>query len=76
MNAPEAALLAWHLDARTLIPHHHLIWARPAEKIPAFETLDPALFTATYAKLGGSAAVLLPTVGGGFTITAAGAQPE
>ena len=73
MNAPEAALLAWHLDVRTLIPHHHLIWAR--EKIPAFETLDPNLFAETYAKLGGSAGVLLPTVGGGFTITSAGAQP-
>jgi L-ascorbate 6-phosphate lactonase len=75
MNAPEAALLAWHLDVRTLIPHHHLIWDRPAAKIPAFETLDPARFADTYAKLGGSAGVLLPTVGGGYTITAAGAQP-
>ena len=73
MNAPEAALLAWHLDARTLIPHHHLIWAR--EKIPAYETLDPALFAGTYAKLGGSATVLIPSVGGGYTVTAAGAQP-
>ncbi|MEO6876539.1 MAG: MBL fold metallo-hydrolase [Opitutaceae bacterium] len=74
MNAHEAALMAWHLNARTLIPHHHLLWSR--EKIPAYETLDPNLFTATYAKLGGSAKVLLPTVGGGFTITPAGATPN
>ena len=74
MNAHEAALLAWHLDARTLIPHHHLLWSR--EKIPAFETLDPNLFAETYRKLGGAAKVILPTVGGGYTITAAGAAPN
>lgn len=74
MNAHEAALLAWHLDARAVIPHHHLLWSRPTEKIPAYETLDPKLFATTYAKLGGKATVLLPTVGGGYTITAAGVQ--
>jgi L-ascorbate 6-phosphate lactonase len=74
MNAHEAALLAWHLDAGTLIPHHHLLWSR--EKIPAYETLDPNLFAETYRKLGGAANVILPTVGGGYTITAAGAVPN
>src|SRR5258708_4705240 len=74
MNAHEAALLAWHLDARTVIPHHHLIWNRPPDKIPAYETLDPQLFADTYHKLGGTAAVLIPTVGGGFAISAAGAS--
>jgi L-ascorbate 6-phosphate lactonase len=74
MNAHEAALLAWQLDARTLIPHHHLLWAR--EKIPAYETLDPNLFADTYRKLGGAAKVILPTVGGGYTITAGGAVPN
>jgi L-ascorbate metabolism protein UlaG (beta-lactamase superfamily) len=73
MNAHEAALLAWHLDVRTVIPHHHLIWNRPPDKIPAYETLDPQLFADTYRKLGGTAAVLIPTVGGGFAIGAAGA---
>ena len=74
MNAHEAALLAWHLDARTVIPHHHLLWDRPADKIPAYETLDPELFGKTYRQLGGKGQVILPTVGGGYTITAAGAQ--
>jgi len=73
MNAHEAALLAWQLNARTVIPHHHLLWSR--EKIPAFETLDPNLFATTYRKLGGSANVILPEVGGGYTVTATGAQP-
>jgi L-ascorbate 6-phosphate lactonase len=72
MNAHEAALLAWHLNARAVIPHHHLIWDRPPEKIAACETLDPQLFADTYRKLSGKAHVLLPTVGGGFTLTAAG----
>ena len=75
MNAHEAALLAWHLDARTVIPHHHLLWDRPADKIPAYETLDPELFGKTYRQLGGKGRVILPTVGGGYTITATGAQP-
>lgn len=75
MNAHEAALLAWHLDARTVIPHHHHLWDRPAEKIPKCETLDPQLFAATYRNLGGKAQIILPTVGGGFTLTASGTQP-
>lgn len=76
MNAHEAALLARHLDCRTIIPHHHLIWNRPPEKIPAYETLDPQLFADTYRKLDGSANVIIPTVGGGYTVTSAGAQPN
>ena len=76
MNAHEAALLAWHLNAKSLIPHHHLLWSRPPEKIPAYETLDPNLFATTYAKLGGTAKVILPAVGDGYTITAAGAVPN
>jgi L-ascorbate 6-phosphate lactonase len=74
MNAHEAALLAWHLDARTVIPHHHLIWNRPPEKIPAYETLDPLLFADTYRELRGAASVILPAVGDGFIINAAGAN--
>jgi L-ascorbate metabolism protein UlaG (beta-lactamase superfamily) len=59
-------MLAWHLDARTVVPHHHLIWAK--EKLEPEETLDPGLFEATYRKLGGKARVLLPAVGAGFVI--------
>jgi len=76
MNVHEAALLAWHLNAKSLIPHHHILWSRPPDKIPAYETLDPKLFADTYAKLGGGGKVILPAVGDGYTITAAGAQPN
>ena len=72
MNAHEAALLASHLNTRAVIPHHHLIWDRAPDKIAAYETLDPQLFADTYCKLGGTAQMLLPTVGGGFTLTTAG----
>lgn len=50
MNAHEAALLAWHLGVRTAIPMHHILWKDPAPGA----TLDPALFTGTYDKLGGT----------------------
>lgn len=75
LNAHEAALLAWHLDARAVIPHHHLIWDRPQEKISACETLDPQLFTDTYQKLGGRGQAIVPAVGAGWLVTASGAQP-
>lgn len=68
MNAHEAALLAWQLDAKAVIPHHHILWSRPADKIPAYETLDATLFADTYRKLGGTANVILPAVGDSFTL--------
>jgi L-ascorbate 6-phosphate lactonase len=71
MNAHEAALLAWHLNVGTVVPHHHLIWAK--EKTEPEETLDPTLFEGTYRKLGGTARVILPTVGGGFLVGPDGA---
>jgi len=71
MNAHEAALLAWHFKVKTVIPHHHLIWAKDA--VDPEETLDPRLFEATYRKLGGTAQVILPVVGAGFQIMADGA---
>ena len=61
MNAREAALLAWHLDAKIVVPHHHLLWAK--EKVSQWETLDPNLFEETYRRLGGAANVVLPKVG-------------
>jgi len=72
MNAHEAALLAWQLDACTLMPHHHYLWSRPKEKIPVCETLDPKLFEETYRKLGGAAAVIIPELARDMTITADG----
>ncbi|HLN27861.1 MAG TPA: MBL fold metallo-hydrolase [Gemmataceae bacterium] len=71
MSAYEAALLAWHLDAATFIPHHHQLWAKAPE--PG-ETLDPRIFEETYRRLGGTASVHLPVVGGGWTITSKGVQ--
>jgi L-ascorbate 6-phosphate lactonase len=76
MNAAEAALLAWHLDARAVVPHHHLIWDRPKEKIAACETLDPGLFAETYRRLGGKGAVVIPEVGRGMLLTATGLVPQ
>lgn len=72
MNAPEAALLAYHLTVGAVVPHHHLIWDRPKDKIPTCETLDPNLFAATYRKLGGRATVVLPEVGRDMALTTAG----
>lgn len=69
MNAREAALLAWHLDACSLIPHHHQLWAKEPE--PG-ETLDPRIFEDTYRRLGGKASVQLPVVGGGWIIKSDG----
>jgi L-ascorbate metabolism protein UlaG (beta-lactamase superfamily) len=73
MNAYEAALLAWQLDAASLIPHHHHLWAKEPE--PG-ETLAAGIFEETYHRLGGSARVHLPVVGGGWTITSQGAQGD
>lgn len=74
MNAHEAALLAWHLDAHTLIPHHHLIWAK--ERLEPGETPDPGVFAETYRRLGGKARVLIPVVGGGFNVSATEVQGD
>lgn len=61
MNAHEAALLAWHLGARQVIPMHHLLWAN--DKPKPEETLDPQLFIDTYQRLGGIGRALAPQVG-------------
>lgn len=61
MDAYEAALLAWHLDAKIVIPHHHNLWLRD-QPVPG-ETLDPNFFADTYRKLGGKAQVVIPTIG-------------
>lgn len=61
MDAHEAALLAWHLGAKQVIPIHHLLWAN---KNPSpDETLDPMLFVNTYKRLGGTGLALVPRLG-------------
>ncbi len=67
MNAHEAALLAWHLGAKTVIPMHHLLWEGSPGGLEA--TLDLTLFAETYRKLGGAGRVVLPEVGGAITFT-------
>ena len=64
MNAYEAALLAWHLKAATVIPMHHELWKDFPGKERA--TLDPEVFASTYYKLGGSGKVKIFKVGEGF----------
>jgi L-ascorbate 6-phosphate lactonase len=73
MNAYEAALLASQLDVRSLVPHHHSLWAKEQE---AGETLDPRLFEETYHRLDGTADVHLPIVGDGWTITSQGIEGD
>jgi L-ascorbate metabolism protein UlaG (beta-lactamase superfamily) len=61
MNAHEAAMLCWQLGAKTVIPHHHLLWAGDPGTEDA--TWDPNLFAQTYANLGGTGRVILPEIG-------------
>ena len=68
MNAHEAALLAWQIEAKLCIPIHHLLWDTNEYEEA---TLDPNLFAQTYAKLGGNGRVLLPEVGKEIVIGAA-----
>lgn len=58
MNPHEAALLAWQIDAGTVIPMHHLLWAGAEEAA----TRDPALLADTYARLGGRGTVIVPSL--------------
>jgi L-ascorbate 6-phosphate lactonase len=61
MNAHEAALLAWQLGARIVVPMHHYLWQTVIDDDQA--TLDPKILENTYLKLGGSGRVIFPTVG-------------
>jgi len=67
MNAHEAALLAWHLRPKTVIPMHHILWKDFTGGEQA--TLDPGLFVDTYQRLGGTGQVKLLEVGEGVEIT-------
>jgi L-ascorbate 6-phosphate lactonase len=62
MDAHEAALMAWHLEASTVVPIHHHLWAVTTGT--AEETLNPDLFVKTYGRLGGSGKALIPAIGG------------
>ena len=66
MNAHEAALLAWQLRPRIVIPMHHILWKNPAADPQA--TLDPELLVSTYRRLGGSGTVMLLEVGEGVEL--------
>ena len=67
MNAYEAALLAWHIKPRVLLPMHHILWRDQAGSEQA--TLDPNLLVDTYRRLGGDGEVRLPAPGVGITFT-------
>ena len=66
MNAHEAALLAWQLRARTVVPMHHLLWKDFTGGEQA--TLDPQLLADTYQRLGGTGAVRSLDVGEGLEL--------
>jgi len=66
MNAHEAALLAWQLGAKTVIPMHHLLWKDFSGGEQA--TLDPQLLVDTYARLGGTGEVKVLGVGEGILL--------
>ncbi len=66
MNAHEAALLAWQIGARTVVPMHHVLWKDFSGGEQA--TLDPQLLVDTYRRLGGAGEVKLLGVGEGFLL--------
>ena len=68
MNAHEAALLAWQLGARTVVPMHHILWKEFSGGEQA--TLDPQLLVETYRRLGGGGTVRALQVGEGMLLSA------
>ena len=66
MNAYEAALLAWQIQPKIVIPMHHILWKDFDSGVQG--TLDPNLFAATYQRWGGRGRVILPVVGEGFEL--------
>ena len=67
MNAHEAALLAWHLRPRIVIPMHHVLWKDFSGGEQA--TLDPNLLADTYQRLGGAGQVRMLEVGEGIELS-------
>lgn len=70
MNAHEAALLAWQISPRLIVPMHHILWKEFTGGEQA--TLDPALLADTYRRLGGTGQVVSLAVGEGVEIVARG----
>ncbi len=67
MNAHEAALLAWQLGSKLVIPIHHYLWATNTAGDEA--TLDPTVFAETYGRLGGRGRVVIPEIGQPIPLT-------
>ena len=61
MNAYEAALMAWHIDAGISIPMHYNMWA--PEGFGPGATLDPQEFARMYAQIGGKNEIRILDVG-------------
>ena len=72
MNAHEAALLAWHIRPKIVVPMHHILWKDFTGGEQA--TLDPNLFAETYGRLGGTGQVKLLNVGEGIEISGTSAD--
>jgi L-ascorbate 6-phosphate lactonase len=66
MNAHEAALLAWQLGAKVVVPMHHRLWKDFSGGEQA--TLDPQLLADTYHRLGGRGEVKSLEVGEGLEL--------
>lgn len=66
MNAHEAALLAWQLGLKVVIPMHHQLWKDFTGGEQA--TLDPQLLADTYRRLGGAGEVKALAVGEGIEL--------
>ena len=64
MNAHEAALLAWQLGAKVIMPMHHILWKDFTGGEQA--TLDPHVLADTYGRLGGAGEVKIIEVGEGL----------
>ena len=67
MNAHEAALLAWQLRAKVVVPMHHILWKDFTGGEQA--TLDPQLLVDTYRRLGGVGRVKPLAVGEGIELS-------
>src|SRR5258708_5984 len=64
MNAHEAALLAWQVRPRMVVPMHFGLWIDEGyTNLGGEATLDPQIFVDTYRKLGGEADVVIPEIG-------------
>jgi L-ascorbate 6-phosphate lactonase len=74
MNAHEAALLAWQIRPKVVIPMHHILWKDFTGGEQA--TLDPSLFIDTYHRLGGVGRVKSLAVGEGIELSGSAAGAD